>query len=126
MSGQNKPFATLSDLKAMFPTLEATDEGRAENLLSLISAAVGSLCDVESKDPAVLKLVVCQVAIRVLQAGSETPIGVQSQSWTASPFGGSVSYSNPTGDIYFTSFEKSLLGIDEGYAIFANPLPKED
>lgn len=126
MAGHIEPFATLSDLKAMFPTLDAKDEERAVNLLSLISAAVGSLCEWESKDPAVLKLVVCQVAIRVLQAGTETPIGVQSESWTASPFGGSVSYSNPTGDIYFTAFEKSLLGVDEGYAIFANPLPKED
>ncbi|WP_314951611.1 Gp19/Gp15/Gp42 family protein [Lancefieldella parvula] len=126
MAGQIKPFATLSDLKAMFPTLEATDEERAENLLSLISAAVGSLCEWESKDPAVLKLVVCQAAIRVLQAGEETPIGVTSQSWMAYPFTGSTSYANPTGDIYFTAFEKSLLGVDEGYAIFANPLPKED
>lgn len=126
MAGQIKPFATLSDLKAMFPTLEATDEERAGLLLSLISAAVGSLCEWKSKDPAVLKLVVCQAAIRVLQAGEETPIGVTSQSWMAYPFTGSTSYANPTGDIYFTAFEKSLLGVDEGYAIFANPLPKED
>lgn len=119
------PFATLDDLKALYPTLEDSERERAQSLLSLVTAAVASLCDWADKDPAVLKLVVCQATIRVLQAGEETPIGVTSQSWMATPFQGSTSYANPTGDIYFTAFEKNLLGIDEGDVLYANPLPKE-
>ena len=119
------PFATLDDLKALYPALEDSERERAQSLLSLVTAAVASLCDWSDKDPAVLKLVVCQATIRVLQAGEETPIGVTSQSWMASQFQGSTSYANPTGDIYFTSFEKNLLGVDEGTVLYANPLPKE-
>lgn len=119
------PFATLDDLKALYPALEDSERERAQSLLSLVTAAVASLCDWADKDPAVLKLVVCQATIRVLQAGEETPIGVTSQSWMATPFQGSTSYANPTGDIYFTAFEKNLLGIDEGDVLYANPLPKE-
>lgn len=119
------PFATLDDLKALYPALEDSERERAQSLLSLVTAAVASLCDWADKDPAVLKLVTCQATIRVLQAGEETPIGVTSQSWMASPFQGSTSYANPTGDIYFTSFEKNLLGVDEGDVLYANPLPKE-
>ncbi|EPD78753.1 Gp19/Gp15/Gp42 family protein [Atopobium sp. oral taxon 199] len=119
------PFATLDDLKALYPALEDSERERAQSLLSLVTAAVASLCDWADKDPAVLKLVVCQATIRVLQAGEETPIGVTSQSWMASQFQGSTSYANPTGDIYFTTFEKNLLGVDEGDVLYANPLPKE-
>ena len=119
------PFATLDDLKALYPALEDSERERAQSLLSLVTAAVASLCDWADRDPAVLKLVVCQATIRVLQAGEETPIGVTSQSWMASPFQGSTSYANPTGDIYFTAFEKNLLGVDEGDVLYANPLPKE-
>ena len=119
------PFATLDDLKALYPAFEDSERERAQSLLSLVTAAVASLCDWADKDPAVLKLVVCQATIRVLQAGEETPIGVTSQSWMATPFQGSTSYANPTGDIYFTTFEKNLLGVDEGDVLYANPLPKE-
>ena len=120
-----RPFATLDDLKALYPALEDSERERAQSLLSLVSSAVAALCDWSDKDPAVLKLVTCQATIRVLQAGEETPIGVTSQSWMASPFTGSTSYANPTGDIYFTAFEKNLLCVDEGDVLYANPLPKE-
>ena len=97
------PFATLDDLKALYPAFEDSERERAQSLLSLVS----------------------QATIRVLQAGEETPIGVTSQSWMATPFQGSTSYANPTGDIYFTTFEKNLLGVDEGDVLYANPLPNE-
>lgn len=92
-----RPFATLDDLKALYPTLEDSERERAQSLLSLVSSAVAALCDWSDKDPAVLKLVTCQATIRVLQAGEETPIGVTSQSWMAYPLYGLYVICKPYG-----------------------------
>lgn len=100
-------FAEVSDLSAVCPDIQ--DESRAEAVLSMVSAAISALCDAGSVDCEVLRLVTCQATARMLR--SDAGYGVQSESWTASPYGGSVSYANPSGDVYLTSFEKQLLGI---------------
>lgn len=120
-------YATVEDLSVVFDGYDPSQEKRAEAVLAYVSAAISALCDVKNIDHEVLKMVTCQVAMRVLQSGTQAPIGVTQSSWTASPFGGSVSYANPTGDIYFTAFEKRLLGVDEGDAFYINhTLPFED
>ena len=114
-----EPFASSADLFAAFPSL--ADEGeRADVLLPLVSAAVRAACDWEAVDPEVLRLVTVQATARMLQAGSEAPIGASQTSWTASPFGGSTTYANPSGDVYLTAFERRLLGADVGIAFYVN------
>lgn len=106
-----KAFASVDDVQAVCPSYSETQRDRAEKLLALVSAFLRQKCDWQNIDGDVLKLVTCQVISRVLQVGSETPIGAKSEMWQAAPFMNSVSYANPTGDIYLTSFEKDLLGI---------------
>lgn len=106
-----KAFASVDDIKAVCPSYDETQRDRAEKLLALVSAFLRQKCDWQNIDSDVLKLVTCQVVSRVLQVGSEAPIGAKSETWQATPFMSSVSYANPTGDIYLTSFEKDLLGI---------------
>lgn len=114
------PFATTKDLELFYSSYSDAIKDRAEAYLASVSHAIMSLCEWEDVDPEILKLVTIQATIRVLQAGSETPIGVTQQSWSASPFSGSLSFSNPSGDIYFTAFEKKLLGVDASDAGFIN------
>lgn len=113
------PLATPAELVAAFPSL-AGEEERAEALLPLVSAAVRASCDADAVDADVLRLVTIQATSRMMQAGAEAPIGAAQTSWTASPYGGSTTFANPTGDVYLTSFERKLLGADDGTAMFVN------
>lgn len=103
-------YATAADLLALRPDLADAGEERIGQVLSLVSAAIAAMCDADSIDPDVLELVACQASARMLQADASS--GITQESWGASPYSGSVSYANPTGDVYLTAFERKLLGID--------------
>ena len=120
--------ASLDDLKELWPG-SSLDEARARPLLQLVSAAIDSMCtsdgiDPESIDADVLRLVTCQAATRMLMT-SDAGYGVTQQSWGASPYSGSASYANPTGDLYLTKTEKDLLGIGEAWAGYICPGPDD-
>ena len=115
-----KTFATVDDLSAVWSGYDPADESRATTMLGMVSSAIGALCDASSVDVDVLRFVTCQATARAMQAG-DAGQGVSQESWTASPFGGSVTYANPSGDVYLTSFERRLLGIDEPSAGFYAP-----
>lgn len=115
-------FATVDELMRAYPSLEGEEE-RAGLVIQLASSAIRAVCDVEAADPGVLRLVAIQAAARSMQAGKEAPIGASQTSWTASPFGGSTLFQNPSGDIYLTSFERKLLGADDGTACWVNQEP---
>jgi hypothetical protein len=120
-------FATVDELYKAYPSLPEDSGGRAEFMLGMVSAAIRAVCDYESVDEDVLKLVTIQATARNIQASKEAPIGASQTSWTASPFGGSTTWSGSTsGDIYLTSFEKSLLGADEGTAFYINQTVDEE
>lgn len=117
--------ATVDDLRALWPGPDDLDEGRAGTLLPLVSSAIDALCadggvDPSGVDPSVLRLVTCQVAIRMMVT-SDDGYGVTQASWGASPYSGSASYANPTGDIYLTRTERQLLGIGKAWAGFVTP-----
>lgn len=120
--------ASLDDLKALWPG-GTLDESRAKAVLTLVSSAVDAICASEGVDVAtvgedVLRLVTCQAATRMLMA-SESGFGVTQESWGASPYSGSTSYANPTGDIYLTKTERQLLGIGAGWCGFVSPAVPE-
>lgn len=118
-----KAYATVEQLAAAWTGYEPGMEGAARSALSFASAAISSMLGGRSVDPDLLRGVTCRVVARMLQ--STELGGVTQESWTASPYGGSVSYANPTGDIYLTAFERRLLGIDGGDMSAAWVLPGE-
>lgn len=117
------PLATLGEFRASHPSLSDAGDASVERKLSEASAVIRALCDAESVDPEVLSTVCCNMAARALQS-TETA-GVSQESWGASPYSGSVTYANPTGDLYLTAFEKVLLGVEgaDMSAGWANPEP---
>lgn len=112
-------FASVDDVRAAYPKV-ATDDARTAQVLALVSTTIRALADTEGIAPDVLRTVAVQASARVLQAGTEAPIGATSTSWTASPYGGSTTFANPTSDIYFTALEKRMLGIDDVMAVYIN------
>lgn len=117
------PLAALGDFRASHPALDVVEDAPVERKLAEASAVIRALCDADAVDPEVLSTVCCNMAARALQSADS--VGVASESWGASPYSGSVTYANPTGDLYLTAFEKRLLGIDgaEMTACWANPVP---
>lgn len=112
-------FATVSDLELRWHIPEGLSE-RAEALLEDAAVLIESEMRaahirVNKKDKfqeSALKIVSCSVVKRVLASSQD---GDYSQiSRTAGSFNEQFTFSNPSGDMYLTAREKSMLGITQG------------
>ena len=111
-------YATIADVEARWRTLSADEQTRADALLSDASLMLAELVDVDEEDDEqaeLLKVVCCNMVIRAMSATSLDTFGVSQASVTAGPYTQSYSYSNPSGDMYLTKFEKRLLGVSTSY-----------
>lgn len=115
-------FATVSDLEARWRPLSEADKARAQALLDDASAIVRAECKgiddqivavppatVPELDPAVPTMVVCAMVKRAMLSGVDAA-GVTSTQQTAGPFSQSLSFANPSGDLYLTKSERRILG----------------
>lgn len=102
------PFASSDDLKARWSDLSDTEV--AETLLSDASQLIRDTCPgwVHASE-ATLKAIVCAMVKRAMIAGSDNA-GLSSTQETAGPYSQTLTYSNPTGDLYLTRTEKQRLG----------------
>ena len=111
-------YATIADVEARWRTLSADEQTRAEALLSDASLMLSELVEVDEEDDEqaeLLKVVCCNMVIRAMSATALDTFGVSQASVTAGPYTQSYSYSNPSGDMYLTKFEKRLLGVSTSY-----------
>lgn len=111
-------FAQVSDIEARWRDLDETEEARASVLIDDASAILSSLVTVVDGDTAQaanLKTVCCNMVIRAMSATESDIFGVSSSSVTAGPYAETVSYANPSGDMYLTKMEKRILGITTSY-----------
>lgn len=104
-------FATSSDLLARWPSL--TDTALADTLLGDASLylrtqypGLGDQVDLDSDLAEVAKIVVCNMVKRSMLA--VTP-GVSQESENTGPFGHSVTYSNPNGNLFVTATEDAMI-----------------
>lgn len=105
---KDQPFASSDDLKARWPDL--SDTKLAETLLSDASQLIRDTCPGWAHAPeATLKAIACAMVKRAMIAGSDN-VGLSSTQETTGPFSQTLTYSNPTGDLYLTRTEKQRLG----------------
>lgn len=114
-------FATIADLEARWRTLSNDEETRATALLTdassrirVMAAQEGVELGTDDDSVSTLKSITCSMVIRAMLNGTDgtlAPIGSSEASWTAGPFTSSATFANPTGDLYLTSAEKSLIGL---------------
>ncbi len=110
-------FATVGDLEARWHELDEGEEARASVLLDDASSMLASLVDVDSDDEqqaALLRSVCCSMVIRAMVASASDAYGISQMSATMGPFGQTVHYQNPSGDLYLTGQEKDMLGVGTG------------
>jgi len=111
------PFATPDDLVARWRPLTGPERDRATVLLADASALIRSLAaGIDAKitagtmDPLVPKAVACAMVKRQMQGPADLD-GVSQHSETKGPFSESVTFANPSGDLYLTKTERQQLGI---------------
>lgn len=109
-------FATVSDLEARWRTLTADEKDTASTLLGDASTRLRLLYPdlqerVEADDTLAegARIVTCAVVKRAMQSPVDAP-PLTSQQTAAGPFQQTLSFANPTGDLYLTKADKLLLG----------------
>ena len=111
-------FATVDDLQARWRVLSEPEQERAAVLLEDASVMLSSLVAIDSEDPYqadLLKVVCCSMVQRSMMASEQDAFGVTQQTVSADIYSRSMTFANPSGDMYLTRNEKKLLGIGTGY-----------
>ena len=107
-------FADVSDIESRWRELTAEERTRAAVLLddaSTMLAAMVTVDDSDQSQAAALKMVVCNMVVRVMSAGTSAAFGATSGSMTGGPCSQSWTYEAPMGDMYLTKAERALLGV---------------
>ena len=111
-------FATVDDLVSRWRELNVDEEDIAESLLDDAGLMLRQYVTVDptnTQQADVLKVVSCNMVKRTMVSGSASAFGVDETTATMGPFQQTMHFSNPSGDMYISAAEKSLLHIDEGY-----------
>lgn len=109
-------YATLADLKAHWSTLPVADEVEAAQKLHEASVEVhGMYPDLDARiidgamDPDVPRLVVCRMVKRAMDTPEWQVAGVGQMQNTTGPFGQTLTFTNPDGNVYLSKSDKALL-----------------
>jgi len=111
-------YATIEDLESRYGELSSGMADRAQALLDDAATILDALIVVDISDQQMLdrlRMVSCAMVNRALQAAESDAYGVSQASMTAGSYTQSMSFSNPSGDLYLTGTEKTMLGIGGGY-----------
>lgn len=100
---------TPADVESRWRKLSSDELPRAQALIAdamdIVSGAiVGDVHD------GTVRRVVCSMVIRAMSAEASGPMGLTHASWTASPYGGSSTFSGPSGELYLSKQERLSLG----------------
>lgn len=121
-------YATVEELEARWRALGDSERKRAERLLEDASTVMAAAMRDSGLDPSSgvptpeeLSLVCCAVARRSMLAPPDLPALTQ-YSQGAGPLTESMTYANPTGDLYLTKSERRLLGIRGGRVFSVPPI----
>ena len=110
------PYATAQDLADRWRPLSPSEQERASVLLGDAATRIrAAVSDVDARvntgalDAGIPLLVSVEMVRRAMLAPvDQAPAGQVQQ--TAGPFSKSVSFANPTGDLYLTKAERQMLG----------------
>lgn len=102
-------YATLEDLEVRWKKFDPEDEAKVKTMLEDASAMVDALANGRAVDEGVACFVVCNAVRRAI--AQDDAMSVKQQTMTAGSYSQSFTYTNPSGDLYFTSAEKRALGV---------------
>lgn len=109
---------TVADVESRWRPLSDEERRRCG---ALVDDALDKIAAASVGEPgaATVRRICCAMVIRAMSAGTSGVLGVTQSSWSASPYGGSQTFSQPSGDLYLTSQERRELGAGRGRVGFA-------
>lgn len=108
-------YATVAELEARYGELTDERQEQAAVLLDDAAVLIDAMATVDEAHEAAAKVVSCAMVNRALSAHESEMYGITQQTMTAGSYSQSMSYVNPSGDLYLTSAERAMLGIGGGY-----------
>ena len=108
-------YATVAELEARYGELTDERQEQAAVLLDDAAVLIDAMATVDEAHEAAAKVVSCAMVNRALTAYESDMYGITQQTMTAGSYSQSMSYTNPSGDLYMTGTEKAMLGISGGY-----------
>ena len=117
-------FATYSDLEARWRPLTQAERDRATVLLDDAAVYLSAFVNVDEADENQMKalaIVSCSMVQREMNSTANDAFGVTESTIKADIYSQSLSYANPSGDLYLTGGEKRLLGITSSYLVGLRP-----
>lgn len=111
------PFATVAQLEARWRSLTTDEEARAIALLSDASTYLALLlgksgidyADASDTLAAAIQMVTCNIVKRMMDVPDGPAMTQYSQG--AIGYSESMSFANPSGDMYITKAERKMLGL---------------
>lgn len=109
-------YATVEDVEGRWHSLTSDEQERCALMLNDAAVAIDMLTTVGESKLEAAKIVSCNMVIRAMAASDSQndAFGATSVTTTAGPYSQSVSFANPSGDLYFTKLDKKMLGIRGG------------
>lgn len=117
-------FATSNDLEVRWRTLTDAEAERADVLLGDAAVYLSALVGIDPEDEnqqEALKIVSCNMVQRAMVASANNAFGVSEARIQADIYSQTMTYANPSGDLYLTAAEKRLLGITGSYLTSIRP-----
>lgn len=113
-------YATLTDLQEHWPALPEGDFAEASQKLHEASIEIrGNYPDLDQRismpveaggmDPDIPRLVTCRMVKRAMTAPDDRMAGVEQVQQSAGPFGQTLRFTNPDGNIYLSKGDRNLL-----------------
>lgn len=111
-------YATIDDLELRWRPLTADESARAQTLLddaALMLDATLSAASIQDVEEGALVAVSCNMVRRAMALSDSGMYGVSQGTVSADIYSQTMTYANPTGDMYLTGNEKRMLGISNSY-----------
>lgn len=111
-------YATVADLEARWRDLSPEEEAVAATLLDDAAMLLDSMVEVDEWDVARKRLlctVSCSMVKRAMASSTNDAFGVTQGSISADVYSQSLTFANPSGDLYVTASEKRALGVGRGF-----------
>ena len=111
-------YATIDDLERRWRPLTADESDKAQALLddaAYMLDATLSAAGIQDVEDGALVAVSCNMVKRVMLPAESGMYGVSQGTVSADIYSQSMTFANPSGDMYITAIERRMLGITGGY-----------
>ena len=111
-------YATVDDLAQRWKCMSATEQERAAVLLDDAAVIIDALLmskGISEANPAAAKMVSCSMVRRAMMQSDTGMMGITQGTVSADIYSQTMTFANPSGDMYLTASERRTLGAGASY-----------